>query len=403
MIKTCDIQPAPAHGRRTGNANTYGSIAHFTCMVGYNAKGSKTRTCKADGKFSGEDFRCFPVACKDPGAVENSARAATDTNKDDKDKLTFKEKITWTCDLGYEMASGEATRTCGADGTWSGTKPVCRKQTCGAPQTVRFATNAVAEKDNKGTEDGKRLNLFGAVATYDCEDGFDTGKPLETSPDTLDCRVVDKKHNKVGWVGVLPICKVVDCGRTPELFRPPATKADTKNKVNGHFKVSKMTAGSLKAVATESTVGSIVTFACNTGYERKGKSKSKCQPDHRWSAAAPTCEPVPCPQPEKEPLLPDEATFTGDNFFFAEEITLKCDVGFEFARFETKAGANRQAETTTRTCGADGTWSGPNPDCHPVFCGTLEAPKFGSMAGKNLGASKRERERERERERTESE
>ena len=124
--------------------------------------------------------------------------------------------------------------------------------------------------------------------------------------------------------------------------------------------------------------------ACDEGYELKGKEASDCQNDHQWSAAAPTCEPVPCPQPEREPLLPDQATFKGDKFFFAEGITVKCDVGYEFARFETTAGANRQAETTTRTCQADGTWSGPHPDCHPVFCGGLEAPKFGSMAGKNL-------------------
>ena len=77
------------------------------------------------------------MACNDPGAVEHSARTVTDTNNDDTDKLTFQEKTTWTCDLGYEMASGDATRSCMADGAWSGTKPVCRKQTCGAPKVVQ--------------------------------------------------------------------------------------------------------------------------------------------------------------------------------------------------------------------------------------------------------------------------
>ena len=247
---------------------------------------------------------------------------------------------------------------------------------------VNVVENALEDADDAAAEGGTRSNLLGAVATYECEDGFDTGTPLETSPDRLLCKVVDTERNTVGWVGGLPTCKVVDCGKG--LLRPPVTKADTKTKINGHFTVSKMTAGSFETVATESTMGSSVKFTCDEGYELKGKEASDCQNDHQWSAAAPTCEPVPCPQPEREPLLPDQATFKGDKFFFAEGITVKCDVGYEFARFETTAGANRQAETTTRTCQADGTWSGPHPDCHPVFCGGLEAPKFGSMAGKNL-------------------
>ena len=37
---------------------------------------------------------------------------------------TYNEVATFICDEGYNL-NGDATRTCGADGNWGGTSPVC--------------------------------------------------------------------------------------------------------------------------------------------------------------------------------------------------------------------------------------------------------------------------------------
>ena len=74
--------------------------------------------------------------------------------KDEKTKLTFKEEVTWTCVSGYKMGvPAHKTRQCTATGDWTGTKPVCVKQSCGVPgggSTMKIP---------------KHTNLVGSVGT----------------------------------------------------------------------------------------------------------------------------------------------------------------------------------------------------------------------------------------------
>ena len=58
------------------------------------------------------------VDCGDPGLPLNAARVLTGT--------TFSSRVTYTCSVNF-MLSGEETRVCQADGTWSGALPTCER------------------------------------------------------------------------------------------------------------------------------------------------------------------------------------------------------------------------------------------------------------------------------------
>ena len=188
VIKDCGAQNVaiPGNGKRTGAAFTFGASVQFKCNTGFvpapavsGDTKAYTRTCGASGKWTGEDFRCPPKECKDPGAVPFAARQVIHdpkkmTYKDEKTKLTFKEEVTWTCVSGYKMGvPAHKTRQCTATGDWTGTKPVCVKQSCGVPgggSTMKIP---------------KHTNLVGSIGTFDygtsytfrCDGGYHATKP----------------------------------------------------------------------------------------------------------------------------------------------------------------------------------------------------------------------------------
>ena len=40
----------------------------------------------------------------------------------------FESQATYTCNDGFAISSGDDTRTCEANGEWSGSEPTCGKQ-----------------------------------------------------------------------------------------------------------------------------------------------------------------------------------------------------------------------------------------------------------------------------------
>ena len=56
---------------------------------------------------------CGPLADPDSGQVDTSSGTI------------FGSTATYTCDTGYTL-SGSQTRTCGADGLWTPSEPICQ-------------------------------------------------------------------------------------------------------------------------------------------------------------------------------------------------------------------------------------------------------------------------------------
>ena len=62
----CGDPGTPTNGRRTLWSTSYNSVVAYTCDVGYELQGSNTRTCQADGQWSGSLPPCsrkFSVHC----------------------------------------------------------------------------------------------------------------------------------------------------------------------------------------------------------------------------------------------------------------------------------------------------------------------------------------------------
>lgn len=53
-----------------------------------------------------------------PPTVANAAYTPTGT-------INTGDSVTYQCDTGYNLTSGDLTLTCGTGGSWIGTTPVC--------------------------------------------------------------------------------------------------------------------------------------------------------------------------------------------------------------------------------------------------------------------------------------
>ena len=57
------------------------------------------------------------MTCPEPVSVNNAV--VTGTN------YTYEGQLTYTCNVGYAVTTGDLVRECQTDGTWSGDPPVC--------------------------------------------------------------------------------------------------------------------------------------------------------------------------------------------------------------------------------------------------------------------------------------
>ena len=53
--------------------------------------------------------------CGDPGDINHATKTGSN--------YYHGGNVTYTCDIGYNITSGDETRTC--NGTWTGSQPVC--------------------------------------------------------------------------------------------------------------------------------------------------------------------------------------------------------------------------------------------------------------------------------------
>jgi len=64
-------------------------------------------------------FYVFSVVNCIPDEVPNSIKTPDQTTYD------YMTSVTYACNTGYELTSGNGTRICQADATWSNPSPVC--------------------------------------------------------------------------------------------------------------------------------------------------------------------------------------------------------------------------------------------------------------------------------------
>ena len=293
---TCSIVTCPplsAAGTLSVNSQkmTYNSVATYSCETGHSMSGSITRICQADGTWSVSEPICSIVTC--PPLFTTSPVTVSATN------ITYNSNATYSCEIGYSM-TGFYSRTCQADGTWSGSEPTCSIVTCLAP-TPPSQLSVIAPN-----------NSYNSDATYSCEIGYSL-----SGSDTRTCQADGT------WNGSEPTCSIVTC--------PPLA-------VTSRLAVS----------APNLTYSSNATYSCSVGYEIIGNSTRTCQNDGTWSESEPTCTPITCSNITAP--LNGQINFPS-GFGVGGHAVFGCNLGYILSD-------NRMA-----TCTVAGTWDIARPTC----------------------------------------
>lgn len=276
--------------------------AEATC-----ADGADGVVCTCMDGYTGDGVTCAPVDCGAPPAPANGSVDAPVT--------TLGSAATYRCDASYDLV-GDMTRTCQADGSWSGTVPMCLLGDCGPLVSPENGTVMASS------------TMVGGTATYACNTGYElVGSASRT------CQA-DRT-----WSGSPPTCALVDCGT----LSPPAN-------------------GTVSAPTT--TYGATASYACDFGYVLSGSSTRSCQSSGTWSGSAPACSPVDC-----GPLSsPGNGNVTYASTTYGSTATYACNGGY------TLSGS------ASRTCDGTGTWTGSAPSCVSSGCGALSSPANGMVS-----------------------
>ena len=117
QTESCPLLEAPANGMVAAPQTEVGATATYACEPGFTLSGASARTCLDDGTWSG-----IPPACTAGAACMQLPRP---TNGDVAiSGAGTGATATYTCTTGFDLV-GAGTRTCQADGSWSGAEPAC--------------------------------------------------------------------------------------------------------------------------------------------------------------------------------------------------------------------------------------------------------------------------------------
>ncbi|XP_051775015.1 CUB and sushi domain-containing protein 1 [Erpetoichthys calabaricus] len=367
QVISCGDLPTPPNGNKIGTLTVFGATAIFSCNTGYTLVGSRVRECLANGLWSGHEVHCLGGHCGTPEAIVNGHIVGENFN--------YRGSVVYQCNPGFRLI-GMSVRICQQDHHWSGRTPVCVPITCGHPgnpgnglthgtqfnlnDLVRFVCNtgyilqgAVRSQcqsngqwsnsiptcrivnctDPSHVENGVRQvqstgphrYSFGTTVSYQCNPGF-----YLLGTHILTCQ------GDGTWDHSLPQCLLVSCGH-PSV--PP----------NGQISGDRF------------TVGSVVRYSCLSRRSLIGNSTRMCQLDGHWSGSLPHCSGDSLGMCG-DPGVPSHGIRLGDEFSVASTVRFSCEPGYLLRG------------SSERTCQANGSWTGIQPECHVVSCGNPGTP-----------------------------
>uniref|UniRef100_A0A4W3J9V3 Sushi domain-containing protein n=1 Tax=Callorhinchus milii TaxID=7868 RepID=A0A4W3J9V3_CALMI len=203
--------------------------------------------------------------------------------------------------------AGSSTLRCTRDESWNLPKPVCKVITCRRPPPVLH-----------GKVEGSDFK-WASTISYTCSEGYQLSLPA-----VLTC-----EGNGI-WRGEVPQCLPMFCG-------DPGTPVE--GRIEGR----------------SFTYNSKVSFRCRPPFLLVGSSRRFCQKDGSWSGIQPTCiDPIHtiCTDP-------------GTPHFGMQNSSQGYQVG-STVFFKCRKGYHIQG-STTRSCLANLTWSGMQPECLRKF------------------------------------
>lgn len=247
----------------------------------------------------------------------------------------------YSCTNTHKL-SGPLRRVCQESGQWSDGTSKCEEIRCPEPVFASHSSLSVTGNDRMygrtlvRTSDSSQNSLqtykVGALAKYRCERGYKIiGDPLITCEETG------------SWKGLVPecICKYfldeVGCSAKTTSF---LADVDCQNP-------PPIENGTVTLPNNATYYGAAALYECNANYKLDGISRRLCSEDGTWGHDAPVCKQITCTEPD-----------VSENLFVDSGIQTVGTV----ARF-TCAKGRYLVGNSTRTCMANGHWTGKNPVC----------------------------------------
>uniref|UniRef100_H3CV01 CUB and Sushi multiple domains 2 n=1 Tax=Tetraodon nigroviridis TaxID=99883 RepID=H3CV01_TETNG len=318
-IISCRDLGTPPNGNKIGTLTVFGATAIFSCNTGYTLVGSRVRECMSNGLWSGTQVQCLAGHCGTPEPIVNGQIIGENYN--------YRGSVVYQCNPGFRLI-GVSVRICEQDHHWSGLTPICVPITCGHPGNPIF-----------GMTQGTQFNLNDNVR-FVCNTGY-----------VLHGAVKSICQANGQWSNALPKCRIVNCtepGHIENSIRQVLS--------SGPHRYSFQTA---------------VSYRCNPGYYLLGTSSISCQGDGTWDRSLPKCLLVLCDRPS----VPPYAQISGDRRTVGSVIRYSC------ISQRTIIG------NTTRMCQLDGQWSGSPPHCSgdsAGLCGDPGVPVHGIRLGEEF-------------------
>lgn len=311
----CGALPDPTNGLVNAPSTTTGATAMYRCANGYVLTGPANRICQADGSWSGAAPSCVDDGCAPSNPCTNGGTCRPDPSTG---------AAVCTCAAGRSGATCGGLYFCGISGCQNG--GTCTSGSCVCPAGygggdcgTKVECGFLAEPAN-GTILYTNGTQLGGTATTACDSGHAiAGTTMRT------CQADGT------WSGTATTCTPSSCD-VGDLVAPEG--------------------GSVAAPAG-ARIGQVAVYACDAGGQLSGSPTRTCQSDLTWSGTAPTCSSIECPALEA-PMHGTVATPQGSGF--GATATYGCDGDYSVQ------GA------ATRTCGADGQWSGAAPSCALTHC-----------------------------------
>ncbi|CAL4186175.1 unnamed protein product [Meganyctiphanes norvegica] len=373
---TCGVPELPDNSDISGEDFQFGEKITFKCTDGYELQGEAMITCEANGAWSAPSPKCVPVSCGPPSLPPHVTPEYITPEyviPELRIENAYGTSVTFNCEEGYEQMGGNY-QVCGSEGLWMGSAPKCVDMLCGSPPVMKHSTVYKDESARPQTATYSCLLEYKLIGTntitcqlgkwtrpnFTCEllncndpsippNGEITGKSFTVgSIVNYSCKYGYRLHGNPSikcslnalWIGEIPECLPVDCGK-PEVPENGFVESD------------------------HTVLDSTALYYCDPGHQINGKDKRICSGNGKWSEDLPTCLRKSCGVPQQ----PKDGIVIGVGRMFDDQIEYACDKGYELV-----GNANV-------LCLETGYWSGTIPQCQRKSCGVAQPPKDGIVIG----------------------
>ncbi|XP_042602830.1 E-selectin isoform X4 [Cyprinus carpio] len=310
---------------------SYDSQCEYSCVEGYELKGSSTTRCTSTTEWSSKPPTCELVRCPELIKPQKGQMQCLHSL----DIFRYQSTCEFMCEEGYTLRdSSSSTLLCGATGHWNDSQPTC--------EIIKCKPEDITPPDHASMRCSHPHGNFSydSQCEYSCEEGYELkGSSMTRCTSTTD------------WSSKPPTCELVRC---PELIKPQKGQMQCLH--------------SLDIFSYQSTC----EFMCEEGYTLRDSSSSTlfCGAMGHWNDSQPTCEIIKCKPEDITP--PDHASVhcshPHENFSYDSQCEYSCEEGYEL-----KGSSMTRCTSTTE-------WSSKPPTCELIQCPALDIPINGELS-----------------------